>query len=46
MCGMNLALMTGLTEELEGAGLEARLDPHPGECCVRLIRRSTPGAPN
>ena len=43
MCGMNLALMTGLTEELEGAGLEARLEPHPGECCVRLIRRTPPG---
>lgn len=39
VCGMNLALMTGLTEEVEGAGLEARLDPHPGECCVRLGRR-------
>jgi predicted ArsR family transcriptional regulator len=43
VCGMNLALMTGLTEELEGAGLEARLEPHPGECCVRLIRRTPPG---
>jgi predicted ArsR family transcriptional regulator len=42
VCGMNLALMTGLTEELEGAGLEARLDPHPGECCVRLIRHASP----
>lgn len=40
VCGMNLALMTGLTEELAGAGLEARLDPHPGECCVRLIRQA------
>jgi predicted ArsR family transcriptional regulator len=43
VCGMNLALMTGLTEELEGAGLEALLDPHPGECCVRLIRHAAPG---
>jgi predicted ArsR family transcriptional regulator len=43
VCGMNLALMTGLTEELEGAGLEARLDPHPGECCVRLMRHASPG---
>jgi predicted ArsR family transcriptional regulator len=41
VCGMNLALMTGLTEELDGAGLEARLDPHPGECCVRLIRQTS-----
>lgn len=38
VCGMNLDLITGLTEELEGAGLQARLDPHPGECCVRLTR--------
>jgi predicted ArsR family transcriptional regulator len=38
VCDMNLALMTGLTEELGGAGLEANLDPHPGGCCVRLIR--------
>lgn len=42
VCGMNLALMTGLAEELEGAGLQARLDPHPGECCVRLTRRTSP----
>ena len=44
VCGMNLALMTGFTEELPGAGLEARLDPHPGECCVRLIRKPVSGA--
>ena len=43
VCGMNLALMTGLTEELAGAGLQARLDPHSGECCVRLIRHASPG---
>ena len=44
VCGMNLALMSGLAEEVAGAGLEARLDPHPGECCVRLTRtaRSQP----
>ncbi|HET6874473.1 MAG TPA: helix-turn-helix domain-containing protein, partial [Acidimicrobiales bacterium] len=40
VCGMNLALMSGLTEEVGSAGLDARLDPHPGECCVRLTRRS------
>ena len=39
VCGMNLALMTGLTEELVGAGLEPLLDPEPGRCCVRLTRR-------
>jgi predicted ArsR family transcriptional regulator len=42
VCGMNLALITGLIEKLEGAGLEPRLDPHPGECCVRLIRHASP----
>lgn len=39
VCRMNLALMTGLTDELEDAGLEARLDPAPGRCCVRLTGR-------
>ncbi len=43
VCGMNLALISGLTEALAGAGLEARLDPHPGECCVRLSRHASPG---
>jgi predicted ArsR family transcriptional regulator len=36
VCGMNLALVTGLAGELEGAGVEARPDPLPGQCCVRL----------
>ncbi len=30
-CGMNLALLEGL---VSGAGLDARIDPRPGECCV------------
>ena len=36
VCGMNLALMEGLVEGLERAGFEARLDPAPERCCVRL----------
>jgi predicted ArsR family transcriptional regulator len=46
VCGMNLALVTGLTDVWPGAGLEARLDPVPGQCCVRLVKRgrSTPSA--
>ena len=36
VCGMNLELMSGFTESLEDAGLEARLEPLPGQCCVRL----------
>lgn len=45
VCHMSLALLTGFTEELEGAGLEARLDPHLGEYCVRLIRHAPAGRP-
>lgn len=44
VCGMNLALMTGFTEELAGSGLQACLDPGPGHCCVRLTGR--PGDPS
>lgn len=32
VCGMNLALVEGLMEGAEG--LRARMDPHPGMCCV------------
>jgi predicted ArsR family transcriptional regulator len=35
-CGMNLDLMKGLVSGLPGAELDARLDPAPGRCCVRL----------
>ena len=41
ICGMNLALMTGFSEAAKGAGIEARLDPSSGQCCVRLTRLST-----
>jgi predicted ArsR family transcriptional regulator len=34
VCGMNLALMLGLTEGLGAAGLTARLAPEPGRCCA------------
>jgi predicted ArsR family transcriptional regulator len=36
VCGMNLELMTGLVEGLAVSNLEARLEPTPGLCCVRL----------
>jgi predicted ArsR family transcriptional regulator len=36
VCRMNLQVMTGLVESLKGCGLEARLEPTPGHCCVRL----------
>jgi predicted ArsR family transcriptional regulator len=37
VCGMNLELMTGLVDGLESSDLEARLEPTPGQCCVRLV---------
>jgi predicted ArsR family transcriptional regulator len=36
ICGVNLQIMSGLVEGLEDSGLEARLQPAPGRCCVRL----------
>jgi predicted ArsR family transcriptional regulator len=36
VCGMNLELMNGLVDDVEGSALEARLEPAPGHCCVRL----------
>jgi predicted ArsR family transcriptional regulator len=40
VCGMNLEFLSGFTESLGDAGLEARLEPCPGQCCVRLIKSS------
>jgi len=36
VCEMNLGLVEGMLDGVGGAGLRARLDPHPGFCCVRL----------
>ncbi|MDQ1727474.1 MAG: hypothetical protein QOK14_1519 [Frankiaceae bacterium] len=36
VCGLNHAMMSGLVDELHATGLEARLDPAPGRCCVIL----------
>ena len=36
VCGMNLELLSGLLEGLHDLDLEARLEPTPGLCCVRL----------
>lgn len=47
VCGMNLELMAGLVDGLGAAGLEARLEPVPGQCCVRLAssgRGRSPGS--
>jgi predicted ArsR family transcriptional regulator len=37
VCGMNLAIMTAVTEQLEETTLAARLEPAPDRCCVLLI---------
>ncbi|MDQ3979537.1 MAG: transcriptional regulator [Actinomycetota bacterium] len=36
VCGMNLSLLEGVVEGMEGADIEARRDPRPGECCVTV----------
>jgi predicted ArsR family transcriptional regulator len=36
VCGMNLHLLRGVLGGLGEAGIEARLEPRPGQCCVRL----------
>ena len=38
VCGMNLALLTGLLRGLGASGLEARMDPAPGRCCVAISK--------
>ena len=34
VCGMNLSMARGLLAGLGAAGLEARLEPQPGMCCI------------
>jgi predicted ArsR family transcriptional regulator len=36
VCGMNVAIMTAVTEQLQEAALAARLEPAPDRCCVVL----------
>jgi predicted ArsR family transcriptional regulator len=36
VCGMNLAIMTGATDQLQETSLVARLEPAPDRCCVVL----------
>jgi len=45
ICGMNLSLAQGLLAGLEAEGVDVRLDPQPGSCCVALAAgRRTRGA--
>ena len=36
VCTMTVHLLGGILTGLENTGLDARLDPQPGHCCVRL----------
>lgn len=36
VCGLNKAFIGGLLEGLAADSLDARLDPQPGSCCVRV----------
>ncbi len=38
VCGMNLDLMTGMTDAIPPLRLQARLDPAPTRCCVTLTQ--------
>ena len=37
VCGMNLALAQGLVSGLGAEGVDVRLDPMPGSCCVAFV---------
>jgi predicted ArsR family transcriptional regulator len=36
VCGMNLAMLTAVTDRVSKTGLTARLEPAPDRCCVVL----------
>jgi predicted ArsR family transcriptional regulator len=44
VCGMNLDLLSGVVETCERGGLQARLDPAPGRCCVTLSSHESAGS--
>jgi hypothetical protein len=37
VCGMNLAIMNAVTDQLHETALVARLEPAPDRCCVVLV---------
>lgn len=43
VCGMNLALLSGVLDGARLAGWQARMDPRPGECCVVLSKNNSDG---
>jgi predicted ArsR family transcriptional regulator len=45
VCGMNLAIMVAVTEDLQEIALAARLEPAPDRCCVVLVSGEVPAVP-
>jgi predicted ArsR family transcriptional regulator len=44
VCGMNLAIMTAVTEQLQETALAPRLEPAPDRCCVVLVPADVPAS--
>ena len=42
VCGMNLAIMTAVTEQLQETALTPLLEPAPDRCCVVLVPTDAP----
>ncbi|MFN2490456.1 MAG: hypothetical protein ABR529_12105 [Actinomycetota bacterium] len=36
VCGINHAFVDGLLRGIDGTGVEAVLEPTPGECCIKI----------
>jgi predicted ArsR family transcriptional regulator len=42
VCGMNLALAEGVVAGLQAEGVDVRVDPQPGTCCIALASGRRP----
>jgi hypothetical protein len=41
VCGLNHAFIAGILDGIGRIDVQARLEPHPGVCCVELARHRT-----
>ena len=46
VCGMTLCLINGLLDGIKANGVSARLDPSPGQCCVRVVQTPSSRSPS
>jgi predicted ArsR family transcriptional regulator len=46
VCGMTLRLINGLLDGIKANGVSARLDPSPGQCCVRVVQAPSSRSPS